>query len=288
MSPSIKEANQFLRWMYTLQEQSELLLEDAANEPLEKVIHRLTLLSSKWKVYIEHAERVGLSLHDYRESTQGIIRNLERTHKVLRKRKLEPAAFRLLEPVWPLLDDLDKATVALGYRAVWRPVAEACIGGYIHTDKLLNSPLIQKLLPLPITTVARTTKPQGEIERVWSEHNAHLGKRKGMTIHVQFRVHNLAGVMCRAVAYFRFSSGEKLADRNNAYRTADGQVAVGEEFTPRYKNTVFDDFSLFLPYSELHLTKGKHNVQFFISLNIPSTSKKIAQSEYYGFEYRRA
>lgn len=288
MSPSIKEANQFLRWMYTLQEQSELLLEDAANEPLEKVIRHLTLLSSKWKKYIEHAERVGLSLHDYREPTQGIIRNLERTQKVLRKRKLAPTMSRSLEPVWPLLDDLDKVIVALGYRPVCRPVAEACIGGYIHTDKLLNSPLIQKLLPQPVTAVARTTKPQGEIERVWSEHNNYLGKKKGMTIHVKFRVHNLSGVMCRAVAYFRFSSGEKLADRNNAHRTTDGQVAVGEEFTPRYKNTIFDDFSLFLPYSELHLIKGKHNVQYCVSINIPSTSLKIAQSEYYNFEFRRA
>ncbi|MBI3244464.1 MAG: hypothetical protein HYZ49_19465 [Chloroflexi bacterium] len=287
MPPNAKDANQFLRWMYTLQEKSEILLEEASDEPLDKVARDLTRLSSMWEKYIEHAERVGISLLDYKEPTRAIIKNLERTKKAISKHEHDPALSRYLQPMWPLFDNLDKVLVVIGYRPVFRPLGEAFIGIYIQTDRLLNPPPTRLLLPPPATSSVRTSKPQGEVEQVWVEHNVHSGQKKGMTIHIKFNVRNLKDAICRAAAYFRFRSGQKLYDSNNSYRAGDGQVAVGEEFVPNYVSTAFSDFRLFMPYNELHLAKGKHDAQFQISLYVPSTNTRIAMSNYIDFQYQR-
>jgi len=109
-------------------------------------------------------------------------------------------------------------------------------------------------------------KPGGQIRAVWVEHNVYDSQRKGMRIHVKFEVTNYQNVKCGAAVYFYYSSGEALKDLNNRYRTPDGKVAYGVEFTPANPASVFEDFKIFMPYDELHMGVGEARLKFKVQL----------------------
>jgi hypothetical protein len=64
-----------------------------------------------------------------------------------------------------------------------------------------------------------------------------------------------------------------------------GDVAVGEEFTPPYEGTLYNDFTLFMPYSELHTDAGQHHLMFVVHLLAKGVT--FAQSDPYYFSYTK-
>jgi len=111
--------------------------------------------------------------------------------------------------------------------------------------------------------------PKGKFHSVWVDHNCYKNNEKGMNIHAKFEVDNLKGVDCKAAAYFYYSSGGKLRDSNNSYCTNDGYVSsYGVGFTPTYDGALYSDLELFMPYDELHLSNGKHELKFYIALYV--------------------
>jgi len=120
---------------------------------------------------------------------------------------------------------------------------------------------------------------------VRADHNVWQGRQKGMMIHAHFTVEGAQQQSCQATAYFYYSNGEILKDFNQAYRAPDGQVAVGQDFTPPYEQAVYEDFTLFLPYDELHMAPGNYNLKFQMKLYHQPTEKFIAESEPVTFTY---
>ena len=121
-------------------------------------------------------------------------------------------------------------------------------------------------------------KPVGDIEQVWVDHNVFEGDLKGMIIHVRFSVKNYWGTQCSVNAYFYHESGERLNGFNDDYNI-DGQVAMKKDFVPTYKDYTFNDFKLFMPYRELHLSTGRYNLKFDIHL-LTRSGEVIDKSEY--------
>lgn len=120
------------------------------------------------------------------------------------------------------------------------------------------------VLSFSLNVTSVEAQVEGEIERVWVDHNVYEGDQRGMRIHVQFTAYNMRGSTGRISAYFYFRSGDALRDYNDNYNTTGGNVSVGREFTPGYANTVYNDFTLFMPYSELHLADGEHALYFHV------------------------
>lgn len=125
--------------------------------------------------------------------------------------------------------------------------------------------------------------PSAEISKVWVDHNYFYGGMKGMMIHVKFSTYNMRGKSGSCNAYFYFSDGTVLKDFNQSYRSVDGQVSVGDSFTPSYDSSEFGDFKLFLPYSELHMPGGSYSLKFFIQIFYNGSG--IATSDYVSFTY---
>lgn len=109
---------------------------------------------------------------------------------------------------------------------------------------------------------------KGRFIDIWVDCNVYESGQEGMRIHTKFSVDNLKGIPCIAAAYFYFSSGEKLRDFNNSYRSTDGQVSVGSDFTPGYVSTIYEDFTLFMPERELHMADGEHDLKFDVQLYV--------------------
>lgn len=113
-----------------------------------------------------------------------------------------------------------------------------------------------------------------EIKSVRVDYDVYQDGYKGMLIHVNFDVENCRSVPCRCAAYFYFSDGTALKDYNGSYKTSDGHVSTGTDFTPSYDSSNYSDLRLFIPYNELHLTRsGTHSCYFEVNLYRKRDSK---------------
>ncbi|HIZ87629.1 MAG TPA: BACON domain-containing protein [Candidatus Coprenecus pullistercoris] len=110
--------------------------------------------------------------------------------------------------------------------------------------------------------------PTAEIEDIWVDHNYYYGGEKGMMIHLHMSIYGMKGNTGRAIAYFYYGGDSEtaLTDYNQSYRTTSGKVSVGEDFTPSYDSSEWKDFSIFMPYSELHMASGQHSLKFYVIL----------------------
>ena len=110
------------------------------------------------------------------------------------------------------------------------------------------------------------TGPEAHVRKVWVDHNQYQDSVKGMRIHVKFEVNNFKGATGTVNAYFYQKDGDPLKDTNGSYYTTSGNVSTwGNNFQPSYVNATYNDYTLFMPYSELHL-RGKHNLKFYIRI----------------------
>lgn len=148
-----------------------------------------------------------------------------------------------------------------------------------------------KTVRIDVSQNANANIITGSIDQVWVEHNVlqyvGLFPQKGMRIHVKFSVNNMLHKTGNIAAYFSFQDGRKLMDYNMAYRTGDGQVTVQGSFTPNYKNCVYNDYQLFLPYAELHCGAGTNYLKFHVEICEKATGswRLINSSSEVNFSY---
>lgn len=94
------------------------------------------------------------------------------------------------------------------------------------------------------------------IDKVWLEHNVVENGVKGMRIHSKFNVMGRMGQKINCVAYFYDKDKNPLKDTNNKFCSEDGNISTSKKFSPKYQTSYYEDFSFFMPYGELHLTKS--------------------------------
>ena len=106
-----------------------------------------------------------------------------------------------------------------------------------------------------------------EIESIWVDHNYWNYGIMGMRIHVKFSTYGMLNRSGRCVAYFYYddASDTPLRDFNNLYSDTGGNVCAGEKFKPKYESSVYNDFTIFIPYGELHMA-GSANLKFRIRI----------------------
>ena len=129
---------------------------------------------------------------------------------------------------------------------------------------------------------ATSPLPNALYRKLWVDFGVYEGIQKGMLIHMQFNIKNLKEKPCRAVAWFYFDSGLPLLDYNGRFNTSDGKVSVGLDFSPQYDSSDFHDFTLFMPYDELHLSSGEHSLKMDAGLLYQKGSDYVQMGE--GFE----
>lgn len=137
---------------------------------------------------------------------------------------------------------------------------------------------------------AASTAPSASISDLWVELNAYnsnvyLASKMGMWIHFRLDADNMKGKTGRCSAYFYKEDGTPLrALSDDRYSTEDGNVAVGKDFTPRYENAFYEDFTLFMPYSELHITRrGSHKIKLYVI--VWYKHEQLAESSWVEFYY---
>ncbi|HEX8231508.1 MAG TPA: CHAT domain-containing protein [Chloroflexia bacterium] len=125
------------------------------------------------------------------------------------------------------------------------------------------------------------------IDKVEVEHNVlDADGMNGMEINVLFTTENLLNVPVEVNAYFYLQDGTALVSSDDKFTTTDNRVAVGEIATPPYVNTTYNEFKLFMPYTELELDSipGTFDLQFRVIL-FDDEGTELARSEYFPFKY---
>lgn len=107
------------------------------------------------------------------------------------------------------------------------------------------------------------------IKSVETQHNVVQNGQKGMNIIVNYSVEGMKGKTGDLNAYFYFEDGTPLKDDNKSsvpyYGMHDDSVVVGKQFTPRYDDVAMSS-TLFMPYDELHLRKGKFSLKYYCAI----------------------
>ncbi|RLD29189.1 MAG: hypothetical protein DRI75_04085 [Bacteroidetes bacterium] len=100
----------------------------------------------------------------------------------------------------------------------------------------------------------------------WAEFDVYEGGLKGVRIHTKFTVYNLKGINSQLAIAVEYETGEKIYGINSDFKSTNGQLTIYKKLNLDYDSSFFKDVSLFLPYQELNLGYGKHDLRFHVDL----------------------
>ena len=102
---------------------------------------------------------------------------------------------------------------------------------------------------------------------------------KGMRVHARINVRNERGQLIVIGAFFYWKNGGPLRDANGLYRSTDGNAAVFDRQSPPWHNTDYNTFSVFMPYTELHLTQSSADLQARLAVHDEARNVFLVVSE---------
>jgi hypothetical protein len=140
--------------------------------------------------------------------------------------------------------------------------------------------------PRPSETPQSNLNAKTKFEKVWVDYNVKEDGENGMRIHVRFEVTGMEGVDSYLMVYFEKDDGTQLTTSSSLYGSKDGRVAAKKALKPGYDVTVYKDLDVFMPYSELNLTKGKYNLK--MDIDVADDDENLVQHlGYHEFQYEK-
>lgn len=127
------------------------------------------------------------------------------------------------------------------------------------------------------------------IEKIWVDHNAYENNKSGMRIHVKFDVSGLRNQEIYVSASFYDEKKENpIKCYSDGYKTSSNTMVSYCYSTPRYENSTYNDFQLFMPYYVFDNSNMKSGTyHYYVAINIVSNWKQIATSNWQFFTYTR-
>lgn len=175
------------------------------------------------------------------------------------------------------------AGAAVVYRVVSRPPVPRYEPDYRYRNPEPPKPVIKEKTA---DEKLKSGKPSAALDKIWVDYNVREAGRLGMRIHVKFSVYNMKEVDSYLAIYFEKSDGTPLTGSNRKYSSTDGQVAVFSLLKPGFEDTVYKDLEVFMPYDELKLTNGKHDLKMDADV-IYENGDIVEHLGYHDFEYEK-
>jgi hypothetical protein len=201
----------------------------------------------------------------------------EYTYALNQKKRIVPLLYQACK--------IPFALVNINYIDIQGPKYQKGIGDIIKLASAGSRDEQQVLQPAhdtnaPVNPTGMNNVPTGIFTNIWVEHNIVWGMFMGMRIHASAVVRGQMNNPCKAVVHFFGFNGQPLVDynANPMFRTVDGFVSTGVDFIPMYDETTFPDLVMYIPYNELHLMPGVHQLAFKISFYDMSRNFFFAQS----------
>jgi hypothetical protein len=127
-------------------------------------------------------------------------------------------------------------------------------------------------------------KPSVVFDKAWVNYDTTDNGQKGMRVHAKFTVKNMKNLDSYLAIYFEKRDGTRLKDKNQRFYSATGEVALYRSLKPAYDATEYADLEVFMPYDELDLDEGKHELRMDFDL-IYKAGGLIQHLTFYNFDY---
>jgi predicted nucleic acid-binding protein len=133
-------------------------------------------------------------------------------------------------------------------------------------------------MPMPTPTPTPTPTPRqtlsATIDRYWVDFDVTESGEKGMRVHTKFNVNGMLNKTGQVYVYF-YDSDNSLLKYN------DRLVSAYEDFKPGYVNAVYNDFTVFVPYSKFSfLGSGEHDLRFDVTIHDDDANILIESAKY--------
>jgi len=133
--------------------------------------------------------------------------------------------------------------------------------------------------------------PTATLQKVWVDYDVTQNGVYGMNIHLDFTAHNLKGIPIELAIFFDYWDEDGmeliwLKDNNGRYASPNGYVGVAKQITANFETSSFTDIQLFMPYDELDVDAGEHELSMEIYVNyLPPRKGSVAFLGYKDFVY---
>jgi hypothetical protein len=146
--------------------------------------------------------------------------------------------------------------------------------------------IVCSVLSASAKEISKPASPYATFDKLWVDYNIYEDGVKGMRIHVKFSAYEMKNIDAYLAIYFEYDDevGGYLKDKNSKYNSSAGEVAVYKSIKPAYDPAVYDDLTVFMPYSELDLDPGEYDLGMDVKL-IYSTGGVISKLTTYYFDY---
>lgn len=105
-----------------------------------------------------------------------------------------------------------------------------------------------------------------KFDGVTVDYNVEEDGKKGMRMRTTFTVTGMKGKDGYLAIHFQKRDGEPLTANAGEYRDVKGNLAAFQTLKPDYDETLYKDLDLFLPYDEIDLPVGKHDLRMDFDL----------------------
>ncbi|MHC4560846.1 MAG: S1 family peptidase, partial [Planctomycetota bacterium] len=115
------------------------------------------------------------------------------------------------------------------------------------------------------------------------QHNVSGPQGPSMSIQPTITVENLAEMPGVAIVRIFSENDIPLLAYSPETGTLDGIYQVEAEFTPGFEETIYEGFEILVPYNDLSLVDGIHNLKFRVFVYDLSTETVLAESDFHNF-----
>lgn len=133
-------------------------------------------------------------------------------------------------------------------------------------------------------------KPSATFETMWVDYDVRQGGKLGMVAHIKANVFDMKGKTGHIAFYFQKKDNSKLFTSNQTYRSNDpdreGQVVAYYAISPGFDNALYEDASVFMPYSEFNVPSGRHELVMDVDL-IDKNGGILQHIHLYPFWYKK-
>lgn len=161
----------------------------------------------------------------------------------------------------------------------------------------------EKSSPTPASSATPKTSPTSETRKptlpdeddptisvkfdgVTVDYNVEEDGKKGMRMRTTFTVTGMKGKDGYLAIHFQKRDGDPLPAKAGEYRDVKGNLAAFQTIKPDYDETLYKDMDLFLPYDEIDLPVGKHDLKMDFDL-LDGKGIQIEHLAYENFWYEQ-
>jgi hypothetical protein len=127
-------------------------------------------------------------------------------------------------------------------------------------------------------------QPRATFHTIAAEHNVTRNEKKGVLLTSELTADNLKDRTYRVVAWVQFANGEQVPSARG------GQARASYSNTIPYVNARWPAFELFIPYDEIEVPAGQHNMRvYMVFTDVTSgADTRLAASDFVTFDLTRS